>query len=464
MILNWLTIQQASDLIRRREISPVELVEACLAQIRRHEPQVNAFITLTQEQALIQAHQAEAEIQRGEIRSPLHGIPLALKDLYETSGIRTTAGSLFLTSYIPSADSSVVAKLSKAGVTLIGKLNMHEIALGVTNENPHYGVCRNPWDLERIPGGSSGGSGAALAAGFCLASLGSDTGGSIRIPASLCGIVGLKPTYGRVSLKGVIPLSWHLDHAGPMARTVRDTGLLLQQIAGYDPDDLYSIDMPVDDYTSEIEKGVRGWRVAVASGNSFQDIDEDVLSAVEEAAKVLSELGADVELIDIPDFAAAAQANSVLLTSDAAEFHKERLDNWTENFSMDIRERLQIGAAYTRSAYIQVRRTQAVFNRQMALLFSKFDILLLPTTPVPALPLKKGVAVERAKQLTRFTAPFNFTGLPAISLPCGFAIRDGRKLPFGLQMVARPWAEAKLLRAAHAYEQAAGWYLEHPEL
>ncbi|HEX9029097.1 MAG TPA: amidase, partial [Anaerolineales bacterium] len=265
----YLTITQASELIRKGELSPVDLTQAYLERIASLDPQVNSYITITADQALEQARQAEVEIQRGQDRGPLHGIPLALKDLYETRGVRTTAGSRFFADYVPEADAATVQKLHEAGAVLLGKLNMHEIALGVTNNNPHYGPCRNPWALDRSPGGSSGGSGAALAAGLCLGSLGSDTGGSIRIPASLCGVVGLKPTTGRISGRGLIPLSRNLDHPGPMGRCVRDAALLLETLAGYDPADPYSVNIPVSDYMQTLEGGLKGMRVALASDEFF---------------------------------------------------------------------------------------------------------------------------------------------------------------------------------------------------
>ena len=262
--LPYLTIDEASRRLRSKEISPVDLTKACLERIERIDPMLNSFITVVPWVALEQARQAEAEILRGEHRGPLHGIPMALKDLYETAGIQTTAGSRHFAEYVPETDALVVQKLRKAGIVLLGKLNLHEIALGVTNENPHFGACHNPWDLERMTGGSSGGSAAALAAGLCLGSLGSDTGGSIRIPASLCGVVGMKPTYGRVSMRGIMPLSWNLDHAGPMGRRVLDVAYLLQVIAGYDAEDPYSVDVPVGDYLTRIEGGHR----RVSGGNA----------------------------------------------------------------------------------------------------------------------------------------------------------------------------------------------------
>ncbi len=464
MDFSWLTIHEAARRIAAGELSPVELTQACLERIQRLDSQLNTFITLTPELALEQARQAEAELAAGKRRGPLHGIPLALKDLYETRGIRTTAGSLFFKDHVPEANAFSVDALVKAGAVLLGKLNMHEIALGLTNENPHYGTCHNPWDAKRITGGSSGGSAAALAAGLCLGSLGSDTGGSIRVPSALCGVVGLKPTRGRVSLRGVIPLSWNLDHAGPMARCVRDVALLLQAVAGYDAQDPFSQDAPVDDYLAGLEDGVSGWRVALASDEYFQDVDAGIHTAVGEAAGMFARLGAQVERVSLPGFEQAARANSIMVVADAAVFHQPRLAEAPENFGADVRQRLLAGAAQPLTGYIEARHTQVVFRRQMEQLFERFDVLLLPATPIAAPLIEDRQAVPRARQLTRFTSVFDLTGLPALALPCGFIDADSSTLPVGMQLVARPWAEKRLLRAAHAYEQAAGWHLQHPAL
>jgi aspartyl-tRNA(Asn)/glutamyl-tRNA(Gln) amidotransferase subunit A len=461
--LTYLSIDEAARLLARKEISPVELTKACLERIERFDPQINSFITLVPWIAMEQARQAEIEMLQGEHRGPLHGIPIALKDLYETAGIQTTAGSRHFADFVPEKDAVPFQKLHEAGAILLGKLNMHEIALGVTNENPHFGVCHNPWELERITGGSSGGSAAALAAGLCLGSLGSDTGGSIRIPASLCGIVGLKPTFGRVSLQGVMPLSWNLDHAGPMARRVSDVAHLLQIIAGYDVGDPYSIDVPVGDYLTRLETGIHGWRVALLVGGYANEADTQVLAAVRQAAAVMEDLGARIEEVDLPYLLQAAQANSVIVTSDAAAVHQERIKNHPEDFGTDVLKRLLTGAAYSSTAYILARRTQTLAKRRMEAFFKQFDLLILPSTPLLAPPLQALDAVERARQLTRFTAPFNLTGLPAISLPCGF-VRDGKaELPVGLQMVAPAWGEVRLLRAAFAFEQATPWHARKPD-
>ena len=461
MEITALTLTQAAGLIEQREISPLELTEAHLARIAKFDPQLNCFITLTSETALESARQAAEAIQKGYYLGPLHGIPLALKDLYETAGVRTTAGSKFFEDHVPAQDCAAWVKLRAAGAVNLGKLNLHEIALGVTNNNPHFGACHNPWNLERSPGGSSGGSGAALAAGFCLGSLGSDTGGSIRIPASLCGVVGLKPTYGRVSLRGVIPLSWNLDHAGPMARRVRDVALLLQAIAGYDPQDPYSANLPVPDFARHLDGDLRGWRVALASDEYFSKADEEVLEAVKEAAKTFEGLGARVDEVAFPGGNEAARANGLMTPSDAAAFHRQRLQDRPQDFGADVRQRLQAGAATSASDYILARRAQSVLRRQFEDFFKVYDLLLTPTTPIPAPALEGPDAVEQARRLTRFTAPFNLTGLPALSVPCGFTQAG---LPVGLQIVTRPWAEAKVLKAGFGYEQATEWHKRGPRI
>jgi len=356
----------------------------------------------------------------------------------------------------------VVEKIYQAGAVNLGKLNMHEIALGLTNVNPHYGACRNPWDLDRVPGGSSGGSAAALAAGLCLASLGSDTGGSIRVPSALCGVVGLKPTYGRVSLRGVFPLSWNLDHAGPMARSVRNVAVLLQVIAGYDPADPVSVNAPVDDYQEGLEKGVAGWNIALADDQYVEaNTAPEVLEAVRLAARVFEDQGARVSKITLPGFLEAAKANGLMVVSDAAAVHRERMAQQPEKFGADIRQRLETGKAYSSTEYILARQAQVELRRAFERIFNDYDILLTPATPMPAPPIQGQDALEQARLLTRFTAPFNLTGLPAISVPCGFTHQG---LPIGLQIVAAPWAEAAILQAAHAFEQGTDWHRRRPVL
>ncbi len=454
MELTSLNIYQAAQLLERKEISPVELTQAHLVRIQQLDDRLNAFITITPEQALQQARQAEQEIIGGNYKGPLHGIPLALKDLFETEGIRTTAGSTFFTDYIPEEDAAVVKSLKEAGCVLLGKLNMHEIALGVTNENPHFGDCRNPWDLSCITGGSSGGNAAALVAGMCMGAIGSDTGGSIRIPSALCGVVGLKPTYGRVSLRGVIPLSWNLDHAGPMARCVQDVALLLQAIAGYDPQDAWSVDQPVDDYLHIPDESIQGWRVAVASNEYFSDsevVEKDVHEAINRSARIFESLGAQVEELAYPNAREAAMANGLMTPADAAAFHHQRLSENPHGFGPDVLTRLQAGASFSAIEYSLARRVQTILRCQFNEFFNDYDLLLTPTVSITAPKRGSADAVERARLLTRFTAPFNLTGLPALSLPCGWS-QSG--LPIGLQIVSKAWAENKVLLAGELFERS----------
>jgi aspartyl-tRNA(Asn)/glutamyl-tRNA(Gln) amidotransferase subunit A len=471
MELQSLTLSEVASQIQKKELSPRELTLACAERIQALDPLLNCFITRTLDAALEQARQAEAEIQHDSYLGPLHGIPLAIKDLFETAGVRTTAGSRFFADYFPQEDALAVQKLKSAGAIFLGKLNMHEIALGLTNVNPHYGPCHNPWSLERITGGSSGGSAAAVSAGLCLGSLGSDTGGSIRVPASLCGVVGLKPTFGRVSLRGVIPLSWNLDHVGPLARSVRDAAILLQSIAGYDAQDPASVDTTVPDYLAELQAGVRGWRIGLASDAFYTESDPQVWQTIQAAADVFRQLGAHVIPIELPEAHQAARSNGLMVQSDAAAFHQERLAARPEDFGADVLKRLQTGAALSSTEYILARHTQSIFRRRCERLFESIDLLVTPATAVTA-PLIEGPdAIEQARRLTRFTAPFNLAGLPAISLPAGFSGQSPSAveglpaedvLPVGMQLVAPAWAEARLLRGAYAYEQATGWHQRHP--
>lgn len=461
--LTDLSLTGARERIHRQEIGPMELTRAHLERIERLDRRINSYVTVTAEAALDAALAAEAALGRNipGMLGPLHGLPLGLKDLLDLAGVRTTAGSRFFTDHLPAEDADAVQKIKAAGAVILGKHNMHEIALGLTTVNPHYGACRNPWAPDRIVGGSSGGSAAALAARLCLGALGSDTGGSIRVPAALCGVVGLKPTYGRVSVRGVVPLSWNLDHIGPMARRVRDVALILQVIAGYDPADPYSVNVPVPDYLAGIDRGIRGRRIALLTGEYFSVTDAEVRTAVDRAAGVLEDLGAHVEPVDVPEMHAAALANGRMTTADAAAFHFERLRDRAQDFGADVRSRLQAGADLPLRDYIEARRFQAEARRRFTLLFENWDLLMLPTTATPA-PLIEGPdAIEMARLLTRYTAPFNLTGLPALSLPCGFTAAG---LPIGLQLVAAPWEEAALLRAANAYEEAVGIYRTKPVL
>jgi aspartyl-tRNA(Asn)/glutamyl-tRNA(Gln) amidotransferase subunit A len=381
--------------------------------------------------------------------------------LYDTNGIRTTYGSRFFTDHIPTEDAFVVQKIKKAGAKIVGKTNTHEIALGVTNNNPHFGACKNPWDVTRISGGSSGGSAVAVSTGMAMAALGTDTGGSIRIPASLCGVVGLKPTYGRVSLRGVLPLSWNLDHAGPITRKVEDAALMLQVMGGYDEKDPVTVKTLPGDYSSHLRDGMENRKVGLAVGNFIDEADPQVLGAVRNAAMVLKKQGANVIEVNVDFLREAALANALMTQADGAAFHRERMEQHPDWFGVDVRQRLQNGAAFTSTEYIQARRTQVETIRKLEILFESFDTLLLPTTPITAPALEGEDALERARVLTRFTAPFNLSGIPALSLPCGF---NSENLPIGLQIVSRAWNESGVLRAGYAYQKATEWHLQKPEI
>ncbi len=443
---NFLSIEDALARLHSGELTAQAPADACEKQIERLNPQLCAFVTLMKPQAT-------------RTGGPLAGIPLAVKDLFETQGVRTTAGARFFSDYVPQSDAVAVHKLKAAGAVIMGKTNTHEIALGVTTNNPHYGTTRNPWDTSRIPGGSSGGSAVAVASGMALGALGTDTGGSIRIPASLCGVVGLKPTYGRVSVRGVFPLSWNLDHVGPLTRTVRDAALLLQVLAGFDAEDPFSVDQPVDDYLANIEAGVRGWRLALAAGEYVEQSDAQVLQAVEDAGKVLEGLGAVVEKVDVSFLRQAALANGVMTPADGAAYHRDRLAEHSDWFGPDVRQRLETGRAFTATDYILARKTQSEMKHRLGRFFAEYDALLIPTTAITAPPIEGEDAVEQANRLTRFTSPFNLSGLPAISLPCGFS-REG--LPIGLQIVSGAWREAAILCLARAYESETDWSARRP--
>jgi aspartyl-tRNA(Asn)/glutamyl-tRNA(Gln) amidotransferase subunit A len=461
--LDSLGVTEAARRIREGRLSPVDLTSACLERIAAVDADVNAFITVMADEAVSEARRVELELERGEDPGPLAGVPIGLKDLFDTAGVRTTAGSKFFTDRVPDWDAAVVEKLRSAGAVILGKLNMHEWALGVTNDNPHYGACRNPRALDRISGGSSGGSAAALAAAMCFGSLGSDTGGSIRIPASLCGVVGLKPTYGRVSTRGVVPLSWSLDHVGPMARGVADVALLLQVIAGRDPADAGSANQPTDDYLDGLEDGVEGWRLGVVQDGWLGEVEPDVRASVRGAVDALATAGAWIEELAAPDLPEAARLNGLMTTADAAAFHRDRIEQSPGDFGADVLARLRRGAAYGAADYADARRRQTLLRCAFQSWFVEhggaFDAVLLPTTPCVAPRIAGLDAVTAAPILTRLTAPFNFTGLPALSVPCGMTA-DG--LPIGLQIVGAPWAERRVLRVGRAFEQVGARDLAGP--
>jgi aspartyl-tRNA(Asn)/glutamyl-tRNA(Gln) amidotransferase subunit A len=465
--LYYLSLREAADLVRERRVSPVELLSAVLVRTSALEPRIHAYITPTFDEAMAAARVAEREILAGQYRGPLHGIPVALKDNCWTQGVKTTAGAKLLADFVPTEDATVVAKLRAAGAVITGKLNMHELAMGGTTVNPHYGTTHNPWGLDRIPGGSSGGSAAAVAAGFCYAALGTDTAGSIRSPAALCGVAGLKATYGRASIYGVIPYAWSLDHVGPLTRTVADAALVLNAIAGYDPKDTNSANLPVPDFTAGLGAGVRGLRLGVVRSYFFSPLDPAVGATVDTAAAVLRDLGATVEDLDWPGVARAIPMYQVIRGPEAASYQEEFLRAHIEDYGADVRGTPQGGALFLATDYLRAQRLRTALSGELATLLERVDAVLTPTARAPAAAIGETITELAGQPATATlvgignTVPFNLTGAPALSVPCGFASNG---LPIGIQIAGRNWDEATVLRIGAAYEQATPWHERHPSL
>ena len=465
MELTELSLSEAASLLSKSALSPVALTQACLVRIEQLDPLLYCFITRTPELALEAAYEAETHIRQGTYHSPLHGIPIAVKDVFELQGFPTTGGSNNLASSISTTDSATVEKLKEVGASILGKLNMYEWAMKADSYNPTFGTCRNPWNIGYSAGGSSSGSAAAIAAEMCLASLGSDTGGSVRIPASLCGVVGFKPTYGRISTRGMLPLSHTIDHVGLLARRTLDVALLLQTLAGHDSLSPYSINVPCDNYIANLQEGVRGRRIAVAFQpflRTEEQVDENVLQAIHEAVLVFEQLGASIEDVTLPYGPALRDCNGLIVLSEAAAIHQKQLLATPETFSHDVLECLKEGMAFTAVEYVQARETQKAAQRQFEGIFREYDLILTPTAPIAAFPLLETEATKAVRpSLTAFTSTWNLLGLPALSLPCGFTKED---LPIGLQIVGPAWSEANVLSASYAYEQATDWHTRRPNL
>ncbi|NNC64364.1 MAG: amidase [Gammaproteobacteria bacterium] len=447
-----LGIAEAGPLIRSGDLSPVELVQAYLQRIARLDGELNAFITLTEESALARARALEAELARGEWRGPLHGIPIALKDNIDTAGVLTTAGSELFASRVPDRDAAAVTRLERAGAIVLGKTNMHEFAYGASSAITHYGPVHNPWDLDRIPGGSSGGSAAAVSARLCAGALGTDTGGSIRMPAAYCGIVGLKPTYGLASIRGIIPLSVTLDHVGPMCRTVADSALMLQALAGYDPRDIASIRTSVPDYSSALHRATLGMRLGVPRSLFFEDVQAEIINGVERALDVLSELTASMTDVDLPPL---PQARPVLVESYA--YHAEYLETSPDLYDAATREQILRGVGISAKDYAESLYEVELSRKAIDAVFDDVDLLITPTMARQPVDIETALAapVEINPTLIRNASPFNTYGVPTISIPCGFS-NDG--LPIGLQISGRSLGELDVLALAHAYEQATDWH------
>jgi aspartyl-tRNA(Asn)/glutamyl-tRNA(Gln) amidotransferase subunit A len=441
----WLGVEQAADLLRRRKLSPVELTQACLRRIEQLNPKLNAFITVTGAQALAQARVLEAELAAGRRRGPLHGIPIALKDLIDTAGVRTTSGSEQHAGRVPAEDAEVARRLKAAGAVLLGKANMDEFAYNFTSETSFFGASRNPWDPTRSPGGSSGGSAIAVASGMCLAALGSDTGGSIRLPAALCGITGLKPSYGRVSTRGVTPLAWSLDHVGPMCRSARDAAFLLEAMSG----------RPV---TPAARSDVR---LGVPRSIFFEGLDPQVERAIDDALKALGRLGASVRDVVLPELAPFPQwpglplAYARIISAEAFAFHEPMLRDSPERYHAGTRRSIENGAAVTAAQYIGARREMERLRADTARAFPQVDLLITPSAPAPAFELGKPASLV----FLRNSAPWNLYGLPSISVPCGFS-REG--LPIGLQITGPPGADGAVLSLAEAFQRATDWHTRRP--
>ncbi len=472
--LAFASIAELAGLLRSRRVSPVELVELMLARLEHLNPRLQAYLTVTGELARAQARTAEAEIRHGRWRGPLHGIPIALKDNIQTRGIRTTAGAKFLAEFVPTEDAAVVVRLQRAGAVLLGKTNLHEFAYGVTTENPHYGSTYNPWDGQRIAGGSSGGAAAAVAAGLAFAAVGTDTGGSIRIPAALCGITGLKPTYGRVSSWGVVPLAPSLDHVGPLARSAGDVAILLRAIAGWDRRDPASVRRPVPDFLAVLHgrrsrrKPLRGLRLGIARNFFLAQVQAEVAHSFGAAVEQFARLGADVVDVHLPHLAYAGEAGTTIALAEATRVHQLAgyFPAHAEDYSAEVRKRIELGAEVRAVDYLAARERQRQLRNELAEVFERVDALLAPTVPVVAPRQGTQVVVVAGQEesvrtaLLRFNRPSNLAGCPALSVPCGFA----GGLPVGLQLIGRWWEEAELLRLAHAYQRATEFHRQRPPL
>ena len=450
--LAGLTLKQASDLLRTKAVSPIQLTQACLQRIERYNLAFNAFITVTKDQALLAAREAEAEIQRGRWRGPLHGIPIALKDNIDTAGVRTTGASQLFENRVPETDAEVARRLKNAGAILLGKLNLHEFAYGGSSNVTHFGTMHNPWAPDHVTGGSSGGAGIAVASDFCYAALGTDTAGSVRMPASHCGIVGLKPTYGLVSTRGVLTLSWSLDHVGPMCKTVEDAAIMMNIIAGFDELEPTSVETPIPDYTRALRTPTSKLRLGIARRPFFENLDPEVAKAVEAAMAVLRKITATTIDVELPPTGNAA----TLWGSEAYAYHKVWITQSPEKYQPGTRAQLQRTANANGGEYAQARRDLDLVRREIRKVFAKVDLLIAPTmkTPPALLSAPGGGGGNN-------NVAFDMYGVPSISVPCGFTSSG---LPIGLQISGAHFAETNVLALAHAYEQATEWHKRDPKL
>jgi aspartyl-tRNA(Asn)/glutamyl-tRNA(Gln) amidotransferase subunit A len=458
-----LPLLDVAEMIRTRQVSPINATKGVLARIDALDDTLNAFVTVLSEQALEDAREAEREIMAGRYRGPLHGVPVSIKDLFATQGIRTTAGSRVLANHIPDHDATIVERLRAAGAIVVGKTNMLEFAYAAVH--PDYGPTTNPWDPARSSSGSSSGSAVAVATGMGYGSIGSDTGGSIRLPAAYSGIVGLKPTYGRVSRHGGIPVSWSADHFGPMTRTAGDAAALLGAIAGEDPRDPTSGRVPVPDYVAALEGEIAGKRIGISDLYLRHHVDPTVLVLIEQAIATFERLGASMEEVSLPPPSEAVAALLAILMPEATVYHLPWLREQPESYSSAVRERLELGAVTPAVSYIQGLQVRRRFIDTFLAAMEPVDLLVTPTGPTAATLLEGDLTTgddadpQLLAALIHFSGPFNLIGCPAVSIPCGFTPGG---LPVGMQLVGKPWQEGSVLAAAHAYQQATNWHRRLP--
>lgn len=462
-----LSLTQVAELIKRKQVSPVELTEASLCRIDELNPRLRAFITVY-DSAREVARGAEMMMMAGHRLGPLHGVPIALKDNIALEGLRTTAGSKILGDWIPESDATVAARLRSAGSIFVGKCNMHEFAWGGTSDNPHYGAVRNPWDTERFPAGSSGGSGAAVAAKMCWGALGTDTGGSIRLPAAINGIAGIRPTFGRVSNAGIVPLAWSMDTAGPMARTVEDCALMFSAIAGHDPRDPATATTAVSDYTRKLVKGARGLRIGVVPGYFFHHLQKPVHDAVKAALTAFEGMGAHVVDVGIDNIHGNISAQLTIESCEPSTYHQHWMRERPEDYGDDVRTLLEVGEMLLATHYLQAQRYRTLLRQEFLDAFAQVDLFLCPTLPFTAtrvgemkVMIEDGVEEDMLSAIMQFTGVPSLTGLPSLAVPCGF---DSEGLPIGMQLIGKPFDEATLFQAGAAFQAATDFHLRSPPL
>jgi aspartyl-tRNA(Asn)/glutamyl-tRNA(Gln) amidotransferase subunit A len=463
-----LTLVDAAALVERRDLSPVELVDACLDRIESTNDVLRAYISVYGEAARTVAKAHELMLGAGMRIGPLHGVPIALKDNIALAGLATTAGSRILADWVPGDDATVAARLKGAGAIVIGKTNMHEFAWGGTTANPHYGFCRNPWDPERFPAGSSGGSGAAVAARTCFGALGTDTGGSIRLPSAVNGITGIRPTIGRVSNHGVVPLAWSMDTVGPMARTVHDCALMFNAIAGHDPKDDSSAPVPVVDYTAELGLGVRRLRIGVIPGYFFHHLQPAVLASVQSALSTLESEGASVVDVEVDHIHGNISAQLTVESCEPSTYHQRWLRERPHDYGDDVRLLLEVGELHLATHYLQAQRYRNLLRRQFLEAFKHVDVFVCPTLPFTATPVGATTVVIEGEEeedmlsaIMQYTGVPSLTGLPSLAVPCGF---DDDGLPIGMQVIGKPFDEATLFRVGAAFQTVTDFHRRRPDL